>query len=144
MEARKPRHHSMPMTCKDKLERVFSGEIRQTIRRGERYQVGDTLTIFEWTGTPYRSKWGRRIDEKVKVAFPILINDLGVGVFNEGVVKNGLVNGTVVSWPSDLLDGLAMQDGVKPAKGTRLKKVLTQMHPDLDMKNGEIFQVVRW
>lgn len=144
MEARKPRHHSMPMTCKDKLERVFSGEIRQTIRRGQRYQEGDALTIFEWTGTPYRSKWGRRIDEKVKVVFPIMVKDSGVGVFNDGIVKNGLVNLSVVPWSSDYINTLAWMDGVKPASGVRLKKVLMEMHPDLDMKNGEIFQVVRW
>ena len=144
MEARKPRHHSMPMTCKDKLERVFSGEIRQTIRRGERYQVGDTLTIFEWTEKPYRSKWGRRLDEKVKVVFPILVTNAGVGVFNDSVVKNGLVRGTVVPWTSDYLESLARMDGVKPANGMRLRKVLLEMHPDMDLGNGEVFQVVRW
>lgn len=142
MEARKPRHHSMPMTCKDKLDMVFSGEIRQTIRRGQRYQEGDTLTIFEWSGMPYRSKWGRRIEARVKLVFPILIREGGIGMYKEGIVENALV--VIIPWSSDYLKSLAEIDGVRPASGRRLKKVLMQMHPDLDMKNGEIFQVVRW
>jgi hypothetical protein len=73
-----------------------------------------------------------------------MVKDSGVGVFNDGIVKNGLVNLSVVPWSSDYINTLAWMDGVKPANGVRLKKVLTQMHPDLDMKNGEIFQVVRW
>jgi len=139
MEPRKPRHHSMPMTCKDKLDRVFSGEIRQTIRRGERYQVGDTLTIFEWTGKPYRSKWGRRIESKVRFVRPITIFDQGVEFSNWwcGQIER-------CGWNDKDLRELAKRDGVEPPTGVRLKEVLCAMHPDLDLKKGEVFQVVRW
>jgi len=73
-----------------------------------------------------------------------MVKDSGIGVFNDGVVKNGLVNLSVVPWSSDYIRTLAWMDGVKPSSGTRLKEVLMEMHPALDMKNGEIFQVVRW
>lgn len=139
MEARKPRHHSMPMTCKDKLERVFSGEIRQTIRRGERYQVGDTLTIFEWTGIPYRSKWGRRIEGTV--------NFVGtMSVYKEGVTLHDTIHGGIapISWDNCYLDGISEKDGLNPPTGIRLKEVLFSLHPECDFEKGEMFQVVRW
>jgi hypothetical protein len=140
------------MTCKDKLERVFSGEIRQTIRRGERYQVGDTLTIFEWTGTPYRSKWGRRIEETVVEVFPVIVGNCGLGLphSEESEEPMGWLRiFTMVPWDADpwyarALEELAMHDGLTPPTGVHLKEVLFAMYPECDFEKGEIFQVVRW
>lgn len=135
MKSREPRHHSMPMTCKDKLDRVFSGEIRQTIRWGEKYQKGDTLTIFEWTGKPYRSKWGRRIEVLVKSIELIEIRNSGIGII--GAYAE-------VPWSDCYADHLAKNDGLEPPTGQHLKEVLFALHPTRHFQIGEIFQVVRW
>lgn len=149
METRKPKHHSMPMTCKDKLDRVFTGEIRQTIRQGRRYQVGDALTIFEWMGTPYRSKWGRRMDVIIVQAIPIFVDENGVRQIHDRVEYGPhticSTTGAMSEWGSSVvLDMLADLDGLKPPTSVHLKEVLFKLHPDLDFEKGEVFQVVRW
>lgn len=58
----------IPMSYGPKLDAVFEGRCRQTIRKGDKYEVGQRRWIFEWSGRPYRSKWGRRmLVEIVKV-----------------------------------------------------------------------------
>jgi hypothetical protein len=47
-------------------------------------------------------------------------------------------------WTGEGAQLLAEMDGVSPPTGVRLKEVLCAMHPDLDLKKGEVFQVVRW
>lgn len=151
IQVKKPRTHLVGMSCPEKKDAVFSGEIRQTIRhvpnyeqtKELKYQVGDNLLIFEWTGKPRHSKWGRRLDTKVRTAFPLLVKESGVRPFSADP-ENVIMTLEVLPWENGYTYYLAILDGLNPPTGVHLKEVLVGLHPGLDFKKGEIFQVIRW
>jgi hypothetical protein len=111
------------MTYAPKIERVFSGEITQTIRRwwpGQpKKMIGDDLLIHTWEGKPYRSKWGKRL--------------YGIVTYAEIV---DLLNLSV-----EELDELAILDGIVPPNGEELKRTLARLNHGC--LSGD-YQIIRW
>ena len=113
--------HILSMTYAPKIEKVFSGEITQSIRRwwpGQpKKMIGDDLLIHTWEGKPYRSKWGKRLYAEITYL--------------------DIIDLTTMTYPE--LDELAKLDGIDPPTGAELKKVLWGL-------NGINFdyQIIRW
>lgn len=57
-----PRKFNLPLTYAPKIEGVRNGTIRQTIRTGRRFAVGDHVSFHGWLGRPYFSKWSFRTE----------------------------------------------------------------------------------
>jgi len=127
-------HWSVPMTYKPKADAVFAGTCRQTIRRGNKYQPGDTLTIFEWSGKPRRSKWGRRLKARVTEARLLWIDDTGAASSIGEMVTYG--------WGSSYLSELAAKDGIVPPTGEALRDTLRALNGGEGWEGW--YQVVRW
>lgn len=75
------RTHVMGLTYGPKIDAVFSGECHQTIRlvRSDApWNVGDKLILHTWTGRPYRSPWGRRLDARI-AALGYIYCEKGIG-----------------------------------------------------------------
>ena len=73
----------MSLTYGPKIEAVFNDECHQTIRlvRSDApLSVADRLTLHTWSGRPYRSPWGRRLDTLVADLWYIFLKR-GVGWF---------------------------------------------------------------
>ena len=124
-------HWSVPMTYRPKADAVFAGTCRQTIRRGNKYQPGDTLTIFEWSGKPRRSKWGRRCRARVTESWLWQFDDWGV--------SNPMMT---YGWGSSYLSELAAKDGIVPPTGEALRDTLRALNGGEGWEGW--YQVVRW
>jgi len=132
---RSPRKWNLPLTYRPKIARVASGEIRQTIRPGLKYQVGDQVSFHGWEGQPYRSRWtGRtRYYELIHVSdITVYPTDLqipwGTGLFN--------------LWDDPIIDELARLDGIDPPSGEELGRLFNEMYDLPD--DGMDFQILRW
>ena len=128
--------HILAMSYKPKIEKVFLGICCQTIRiqRKKPFEVGDTATIFEWSGKPYHSRWGRRLEVEITDVEDIIIyDDIVRRRVNEYECEN-------VLWSE--LDFLAEADYIEPPTGEELKKVLTggKKIPQEGIK----MQIIRW
>jgi len=130
----KATHPPIPMSYKPKLDAVFAGDCCQTIRKGDKYAVGQCRWIFEWSGTPYRSKWGRRMLVEIRQLTCLILSDAGlmVGAWEADI-------GSAVS--SRFADRLAAEDGIDPPTGVALRDTLKRLNGK-DWQ-GE-YQVVRW
>jgi len=125
--------HCIGLAYKPKADALFAGTCRNDIRMGRRFRVGDTVTIYEWEGVPYRkgSKWGRRLTVTLNCAYPVILSQ-------EGVV---LCHDIPISVPWVIADGLATDDGIDPPTGAELKRVLESYHGPL---TGQEAQILRW
>ena len=131
-------HKCVPMSYPPKLEAVFAGKCRQTMRKGERYRVGDTITFFEWSGRPYRSKWGQRwrailvevVDVELDEDLILIVSGLGA----ESLDLN-------TEWDGDYSDDLAARDGIDPPTGFALRDTLKAMYGD---EWEGPYQILRW
>jgi len=132
--------HCVPMTYGPKVDAVFDGGCRQTIRMGRRYAVGDTVTFFEWTGKPYRSPWGRRVVVKLTFIADIKLRPDGMAWNVDGRPGKRAVWQTE-PWESAFCDRVAKRDGIDPPTGAELKRVLESFHGPL---TGQAAQVLRW
>ena len=115
--------HILSMTYAPKIEKVFSGEITQTIRRwwpGQpKKMIGDDLLIHTWEGKPYRSKWGKRMYAEITY---LDIIDLDTITDEELTI-------------------LAELDGIEPPTAEELKRTLSRLNGGLV---GGDYQVIRW
>lgn len=75
--------HVMAITHKPKIEPVKDGKCVQTIRKGRRFSVGDSILIHGWEGRPYHSKWNWRLRVEVTMAAPIVIHEEGISGVNK-------------------------------------------------------------
>jgi hypothetical protein len=134
-------HRCLPLTYAPKVESVFSGVCRQSIRRGERFSVGDKITFFTWAGKPYRSKWDRRYEARLTAAYPIKIIDARP---TQNIVS--ILSDRVGDFPAILDDGdcasLARQDGIMPNTRAGLVAVLDALHGGKSLSGK--WQVLRW
>lgn len=114
--------HIIALTYQPKIEAVFEGNIRQTVRAwfpGKPYKrVGDKIIIHTWQGKPYRSKWGNRMEAIVTEEFLITIQDQDEAFLSE----------------------LAVLDGIAPPTAAGLKETLAKLNPGY----SGFYQVVRW
>jgi len=132
-------HHSLPITYRPKADAVFAGKCHSAICRGNKYAVGDTLLIYEWTGKPRRSKRGRRLRA-------VVTETESVGLYHDGFVFP--CHGTRPShwqgttwWQEDAADQLAIEDGIVPPTGVALRATLMKLN-GADWE-GE-YQIVHW
>ena len=121
---------NLSLTYLPKIPGVCDCSIRQTIRAGGKFEVGDLVSFHGWEGVPYRSKWSFRTPYITLVAvIPIQIYPGGIEM-GEGYLP----------WAS--LDDLARLDGIDPPIGEALRDVLVTT-----CKIGEDrieAQVLRW
>ncbi|MDY6969786.1 MAG: hypothetical protein SVR08_14160 [Spirochaetota bacterium] len=130
--------HIISMTYKPKIEKVFSGVCCQTIRtlRKKSFEVGDQATIFEWSGRPYYSEWGRRLEVKIIDAEDLII-------YEDCVFRNySYEPNTFYRYLWSEMSVLAHADGISPPTGEELKRVLTggRKIPDEGIK----MKIIRW
>ena len=130
---RPPRKWNLPLTYRPKIARVASGEIRQTIRPGLKYQVGDQVSFHGWEGLPYRSRWTNR------TPYHKLTEVINIVVLQRGILDPW---GYVFRWTDPACHELARLDGIDPPTGEELGRLFTTMYDLPD--DGMDFQVIRW
>ena len=132
MRMRPPRKWNLPLTYRPKIARMASGEIRQTIRPGLKYRVGDQVSFHGWEGQPYRSRWTNRTQ------YYELIRVIDITLRPDRVQ----VHYVVWPWNDPIIDELARLDGIDPPTGQELGWLFTTMYDLPD--DGMDFQVLRW
>jgi len=129
------RKWNLPLTYEPKIGPVIRGEIRQTIRAGNKFSVGDLIRFYTWQGRPYHSK-RTTITEYVplKEVLPVKFYPAGMEF------PSGLGGEDFAQWND--LDNLAAMDGIVPPKGVILRNVLISKN---GIKIGGIeAQIIRW
>jgi hypothetical protein len=119
---RKPIRKFLPLTYQPKIAAVQDGTITQSIRIENKlnFQVGDLIAFHGWEGRPYHSSWSFRTPYyEITLAKLINIHEDRVYLPEE---KKTLMIG------DPLLDRLAAKDGIEPATGEELIRVLHGMH----------------
>jgi len=106
----------VPMSYPPKLDAAFDGRCAQTIRKGRKHEVGQVRWIFEWSGKPYRSKWGRRMLVEIVEADAMLVSDDGVFFQWSGSIP--------FAWDDKPVNDLARRDHIDPPTGIALRDVL--------------------
>jgi len=109
----------IPMRYAPKLDAVFDGRCTQTIRKSCKFEAGQRRWVFEWSGKPYRSKWGRRM----------LVEIVSVGrvEMGEHAMCFKWADGRDLlrcTWESTQADILAVKDHIDPPTGVALRNVL--------------------
>lgn len=113
-------HKWIPLTYQPKIPGVLAGDITQTIRINTDLLPFDWIAFHGWSGKPYRSPWSFRTPYlNVMKAEPIYI-------FDDGIAYKGTTAQFQIGHP--VLDRLAALDGIQPATGQELLRVLHQMH----------------
>jgi hypothetical protein len=103
----------LPLTYEPKIAGVIDGTIRQTIRKGWKYKVGDEIAFHGWEGKPYRSKWS------FMTGYYTLTQ-----VVNCVIKEWGMVCLSLDYWHPD---EIARLDGIDPPTGEALRDVLMSM-----------------
>ena len=132
------RTHIMSMTYAPKVKGIRNGTIRQTIRvlnPKRPIQQSDRLIIHSWSGKPYRSSWGWRVEGEVSEVAKF--NALSDGV------SDVHANFKFHKWDSPVMDRIAELDGIKPPTGIALKDVLEKFHGKFT-DEAVRFQIIRW
>ena len=140
------RKHVLPLTYAPKIPAVLDGRCRQTIRAGRKFKNGDLVMFHGWEGLPYRSKWSFRTPYfKIHTVWDVLVWKTGI-LFPEMIEVHDYSPEMFREW--DCLDWLAALDGIVPATGEELGRVLLEMHELVPTENnllGELeMQVIRW
>jgi len=120
-----------------KIKPVCDGEIRQTIRLNGRFRAGDYVVLHGWEGKPNNSKWSWR-SRWYKLNRVIRCEVHPSGILVE--VSKGCFE--VLVWESPEADELARLEGIIPATGVELGRVLNQYYdiPETGMKG----HILRW
>lgn len=129
---RKPLHKFLPLTYTPKIPGVLDFIITQSIRIDTKLEVGDFIAFHGWKGRPYHSSWSfRTAYYQVVLAEPINIHEDSIYFPSE---KKSLMS------DDPQLDILAAKDGIEPATGKELIRVLHAMHGP-GILHGK---VIRW
>lgn len=131
-EPRRPRRKNVPLAYNPKIRGVVDGTVRQTIRIGHKYAVGDLVSFYGWEGVPYRSKWSFRTPYfELSEVIPITLYPGGIEI--DGIIK-----------PWSQLDDLASRDGIDPPTGEALGEVLNDLYRIWDRGGSIEAQILRW
>ena len=134
--------HTMSLTYQPKKEAVFRGECKQTTRLGWKVKANQKILFHEWEESPYRSKWGRRLEVVVTVVHRGHLWEDGMEF--PTIFPRKL--GEIMPWNSHYVDGLARKDCIAPeglSLGLAYKRVLKHLN-DILMFDGEEAEVIRW
>lgn len=128
--------HVMALIYEPKIEPVRDGRCTQTIRKGRKVSVGDSILFHGWEGKPYRSKWSWQRRVTVSKAIQILIHDEGISEVRKDWI------GPVSHWWGNYCKALAVDDFIEPATGEALRDVLFKFGgaPSAPEK----YQIIRW
>lgn len=131
MTRTKPRYWNIPLTYEPKIEAVRNRLCNQSIRKDDKFIVGDRVSFHGWEGVPYRSPWSFRTPY-----FPL------THVINCRIYPWGMKVSSEFKWECDTMNVLARWDGIEPPTGIELKKVLESYHkiPEEGIKA----QILRW
>ena len=117
---------------------------------------GDEILFHNWTGKPYRSPWGWRLRVKVSDGIPIKVYQEGI-YFKPGFEIPSIPTmddfryptRKITRWPE--LDCLAKDDGIRPATGVELGRLLNEFYRlesfdsnHMDIKATKYFQIIKW
>jgi hypothetical protein len=133
-ESRKPLHKFLPLTYAPKIAAVQEGTCTQSIRIEKKlnFQVGDFIAFHGWSGKPYHSFWSFRTPYyQVVLAEPIDIHEDSIYFPREK---------KFLAADDPQLAVLAAKDGIEPATGKELIRVLHAMHGPGILKG----KVLRW
>lgn len=137
------RTHIMGLTYGPKIDAVFNDECHRTTRLVQSdvpWNVGDKLIMHTWTGRPYRSPWGRRLDTEVVDLRYIYCKD-GVGWFQSSQPSR---NGGAQLTEGDM-DGLALLDGIAPPTGSAYISTLMALNAlTREQLHYATFRIVIW
>lgn len=127
----------LPLTYKPKIPGVLSGEIRQTIRPGRKFSVGDQIAFHGWEGRPYHSRWSFRTEYfTLWSVFPVMIYPHGIRF---------TYNTEVSLWLDARVVALAELDGIDSTPGLAgiaLGDLLNSMHRIPN--EGIEAQIIKW
>jgi len=135
----------LPLTYQPKIEPVLLGTCRQTIRKGWKKQKGDLIRFFVWTGKPYRSKQIDLTDYEPLVAV------INCTIYPDGLERHWREDRREREFQSEInmcrkpwaeWDCLAKRDGIVPATGEELGRILTQYNKI--PAEGLQAQILRW
>lgn len=135
----KIKKHIMSITYGPKIKPVQDGLCVQTIRKGKRFAVGDSILIHGWSNPkkPYRSPWNGQMRVTVVKVATIKICKFGIGFI-------GQVTGFkyCIPWEDERLNELATADFIDPPTGIGLRDVLFDLNsaPSAPLD----YQVVIW
>ena len=123
-----------------KLQGVYDGSIRQTIRRGNKSTQGDLISFHGWAGRPYHSEWSCR------TPYFRLTKVTDIRVSFDGIEwltpRGGEPEGGLVPWSDPRMDQIAQMDGIVPPTGQALSRVLTRFNKILP--EGYTAQILQW
>lgn len=135
MTRTKPRDWNIPITYPPKIEPIRNKKFKQTIRKGDKFIVGDRVSLFKWLGKPYRSPWAWRTE------YFTLNEVIGIMIYNDGIMFPS--HGShLFKWDHGRIDNIAKLDFIDPPKGIELGNVLKSLNkiPDTGLKA----QIIRW
>lgn len=121
----------LPLTYEPKIEGVINGTIRQTIRKGWKYKVGDQIAFHGWEGKPYRSKWSFR------TGYYELTQVIDCTIYPHGFRVTHFHH-----WTDWDVDAIARWDGIDPPTGVELGRVLNELNKI--PQAGIYAQILRW
>jgi len=142
----KPRRHYLSIAYKPKIPGVVSGEIRYDIRIGKpgRYVVGDLVSFHGWAARPYWSPWVDRSERfTLREVTEIQVHLKGIRMWEKASPEDG-IPAQWIGFNWDSLGRLAQIDGIVPATGNELKRVLTGLHRIAPDPEGEPGQILEW
>ena len=135
------------MTYKPKIEAVRTGRCDQTIRRGRKYKVGDEVTFYAWSGSPYRSKWAWRRATVLTEVIDIRISENGIsGQDEKGIFYSPWRKGQYFAMSTRWIDELAARDFIEGGTGEDLHQALLLRNKHRRDKAGfeGEYQIPRW
>ena len=128
----------MPFTYEPKIPAVLDGRCSQSIRAGSKFNVGDSILMYSWKGTPYSkgASWTNRMSVEVIQVIPIIVSEAGVKFPKSYGDK-------IVPWTHEWINGLAEMDFIDPPTGEALRDELLDY---LNLPEGEEAdcQIIRW
>ena len=140
--------HVMSLTYAPKIEAVKSGQINQTIRLVRSLvdkKKGDKLILHTWESKPYRSKWGWRLETRIKESLLLRVDDQNEWwIFDNSDFLRGLP--IQPHWRQLFLDELmelAKLDGIEPPTFGGLCHTLAKLN-GLNSLCGTYWNVIRW
>jgi len=132
MNRQKPIRKYLPLTYEPKINGVLNGSIFQSIRVDTILEIGDLIAFHGWSGKPYKSPWSFRTPYlEINWAEPIRIHkDFIYYPWEKKKFKIG----------DSELNYLAALDGIQPATGEELLRILHEYHGPETLKG----KIIRW
>ena len=139
----------LSLTYAPKIEAVFNGSCRQTLRFSRNFKEGEKRTIHDWAGVPYRSPWGRRLDVEITRVRLVKVDTKAIAVYGWG-------GESWMSFPWDSIgamnlaraDGIVARPGDNRILGLVWRDVLIELNKTsrtpVDLERGAEGSIIEW